>query len=80
MAQRSARSACLCCPTCQATRPLVPAPPPPHPTWTRCPPCCPSPAKQVIGAAQKDLMDEERRNKLAFLLNHAKGGWVGWVG
>ncbi|PSC75268.1 J domain-containing spf31 [Micractinium conductrix] len=29
-------------------------------------------AFEVIGAAQKDLMDEERRNKLAFLLNHAK--------
>lgn len=29
----------------------------------------------MIGAAQKALLDEEQRNKLAFLLNHAKGGW-----
>ena len=38
-------------------------------------------AFEVIGAAVKDLEDEERRAKLSFLLNHAKGGWVGgWVG
>ena len=33
-------------------------------------------AFEVIGAAVKDLEDEERRAKLAFLLNHAKGGWA----
>ncbi len=33
---------------------------------------------QVIGAAQKAILDEEQRAKLAFLLDHAKGGWVAW--
>ena len=43
-------------------------------------------AFEVIGAAHKVLLDEEQRAKLAFLLDHAKGGWVGvvcvggWVG
>lgn len=31
-------------------------------------------ASQVIGAAQKAILDEEQRAKLEFLLNHAKGG------
>ena len=35
-------------------------------------------AFEVIGAANKDLQDEDRLGKLAFLLNHAKGAvWVG---
>lgn len=43
-------------------------------------------AFEVIGAAQKQLMDEEARAKLAFMLSHAKGATVvvvgggGWVG
>lgn len=36
-------------------------------------------AFEVIGAAQKELLDEEKRVKLVFLLQHAKGGWLrGW--
>lgn len=37
-------------------------------------------AFEVIGAAHKALLDEEQRAKLKFLLDHAKGGWGGWVG
>ena len=37
-------------------------------------------ACEVIGAAVKDLDDEEKRAKLSFLLNHAKGGIRGgWL-
>ena len=34
-------------------------------------------AFEVIGAAQKALLDEEQRTKLAFLLSHAKGAAPG---
>ena len=37
-------------------------------------------ACEVIGAANKDLQDEERLGKLAFLLNHAKGAGCGRCG
>ena len=37
-------------------------------------------AFEVIGAANKDLQDEERLGKLAFLLNHAKGAGCGRCG
>ena len=33
-------------------------------------------AFEVIGAAAKDLENEETRAKLSFLLNHAKGEWA----
>ena len=37
-------------------------------------------AFEVVGNAQKELMDEEKRKHIIYLLNYAKGGVGGWVG